>query len=41
LVNETIELNLSEDNVIVSGDFEIGFFHKSDKGKNDMYFAHT
>lgn len=41
MVNESIELDLFENNVIIFGDFEIGFFHKSDKGKNDMYLAHT
>lgn len=41
MVNEKIEIDLSENNVIVFGDFEIGFYHKSDKGKHDLYFAHA
>ena len=40
-MNDRIEIDLSENDVIVFGDFEIAFYHKSDKGKNDMYFAHA
>ena len=40
-MNDRIEIDISENDVIVFGDFEIAFYHKSDKGKNDMYFAHA